>query len=68
MKVPTACLLRMEHPFGLSSEGALIMVVATENTCGLIVLTLSKEKGKVHRGPWHGSDSYLLTCGCKVQV
>ena len=56
-KVPTACLLGMEHPFGPSSEGALIMVVATDKTCGLTVLTLSKVKGKEHRGKCTGSGS-----------
>ena len=67
MKVPTACLLRMEHPFGPSSEGALIMVVATEKTCGLIVSALSKEE-ELCRGPCRGSGSYLLTSDCKIQV
>ena len=44
------------------------MVVATEKTRGLIVLTLCEVKGKVHKGPYIGSGSYLLTFDCQVQV
>jgi len=40
----------MEHPFGPSSEGALIMVVATEKTCGLIVSDILKSGGGCTRG------------------
>jgi hypothetical protein len=55
--IPTAYILGLEHPFGHSSKGALMMVDAAEKTDVLIVLTLSKVKGKVHIGPCHGSGS-----------
>jgi len=50
VKVPIACLLRVEHPFGPSSKGALIMVVVTEKTCGLIVLDFVESEGEGAQG------------------